>query len=163
MTNSSLKPPWESMPRGTCRASTLTRAKRQLTIAVNFVAGSRFAHPGVAGEHPVHDTQIKRLRHLNFFQHECYLQVRVPRVRLPDGAVRLAEPDWMGKLDGFTLLFEALVLTLCREMTFAAVARLVNLSWYRVKAICDRYLDLAASATDLSEVTAVAIDETWLF
>lgn len=60
----------------------------------------------------------------------------------------------MGKLDGFTLLFEALVLTLCREMTFAAVARLVNLSWYRVKVICDRYVDLAASATDLSEVTA---------
>jgi hypothetical protein len=33
----------------------------------------------------VHDTQIKGLRHLNFFQHECHLEVRVPRVRLPDG------------------------------------------------------------------------------
>jgi len=81
-------------------------------------------------------------------------------VRLPDGSVRLVQPEWMGKLDGFTLLFEALVLTLCREMTFAAVARLVNLSWYRVKAICDRYVDLAVAATDLCEVTAVAIDET---
>ncbi|MGF6964621.1 transposase [Paraburkholderia sp. WC7.3g] len=110
----------------------------ELTIAVDFVAGSRFAYPGVPGEHPVHDTVIKRLRHLNFFQFDCYLEVRVPRVRLPDGSVRLAQPDWMGKLDGFTLLFEALVLTLCREMTFAAVARLVNLSWHRVKAICDR-------------------------
>src|SRR6202007_683226 len=68
-------------------------ARRELTIAVDFVAGSRFAYPGVAGEHPVHDTQIKRLRHLNFFQHECYLEVRVPRVRLPDGSVRLVEPD----------------------------------------------------------------------
>ncbi|SEI26987.1 Helix-turn-helix domain of transposase family ISL3 [Paraburkholderia hospita] len=58
---------------------------------------------------------------------ECYLEVRVPRVRLPDGSVRLVEPDWVGKLDGFTLLFEALVLALCREMTFAAVARVVNL------------------------------------
>jgi transposase len=29
-----------------------------------------------------------------------------------------------------------------------------------VKAICDRYVDLAVAATDLSEVTAVAIDET---
>ncbi len=34
--------------------------KRQLTIAVDFVAGSRFAYADVAGEHPVHDTQIKR-------------------------------------------------------------------------------------------------------
>jgi hypothetical protein len=28
---------------------------------------SRFAVPGVAGEHPVHDTVSKRYRHLNFF------------------------------------------------------------------------------------------------
>lgn len=134
--------------------------KRQLTIAVDFVAGSRFAYPGVAGEHPVHDTQIKRLRHLNFFQHECYLEVRVPRVRLPDGSVRLVEPDWVGQLDGFTLLFEALVLMLAQQMPFAAVARIVNLSWHRVHAICSRYVDLAVDAADFSEVTTVAIDET---
>ncbi|KVW77453.1 hypothetical protein WL00_35965 [Burkholderia cepacia] len=43
-------------------------AQRQLTIAMDFVAGTPFSHAGVAGEHPVHDTQI--------------LEVRVPRVRL---------------------------------------------------------------------------------
>ena len=134
--------------------------KRQLTIAVDFVAGSRFAYAGVAGEHPVHDTQIKRLRHLNFFQHECYLEVRVPRVRLPDGSVRLVEPDWVGQLSGFTLLFEALVLMLAQQMPFAAVARIVNLSWHRVHAICSRYVELALGSADLSEVTTVAIDET---
>jgi hypothetical protein len=40
--------------------------KKTLTISVDFVAGTRFPAPGVAGVHPVHDTQIKRLRHLNF-------------------------------------------------------------------------------------------------
>lgn len=40
----------------------------------------------------------KRYWHLNFFQHECYLEVRMPRVRLPDGGIRLVEPDWAGKL-----------------------------------------------------------------
>ncbi len=74
--------------------------------------GSRFAHPKAAGEHKVHDTQIKRFRHLNFFQHECYLELRVPQVELPDGKVALVEPDWVGELAGFTLLFEALVLML---------------------------------------------------
>jgi len=134
--------------------------KRQLTIQVNFVAGSRFAHADSVGDHPVHDTQIKRLRHLNFFQHECFLEVRVPRVRLPDGKVRLVEPEWVGRLDGFTLLFEALVLALCQQMPFAAVARIVGLSWHRVHAICARYVQRAVADTDLSEVTAVAIDET---
>ena len=56
--------------------------QRRLTIHVDFVPGSRFAHAKAAGEHKVHDTQVKRLRHLNFFQHECYLEVRVPRVTL---------------------------------------------------------------------------------
>ncbi|MFP4012425.1 MAG: transposase [Spirochaetaceae bacterium] len=34
-------------------------------------------------------TQIKRYRHLNFFQYDCFLEVRVPRVKLPGGSVRL--------------------------------------------------------------------------
>jgi transposase len=104
--------------------------------------------------------ETKRLRHLNFFQHECYLEVRMPRVRLPDGGVRLVEPDWAGKLAGFTLLFEALILTLCRERPFAAVARLVNLSWHRVAAICERYVDLALAEADFSAVARLAVDET---
>jgi transposase len=134
--------------------------RQQLMIGVDFEAGSRFAFPGEPGQHAVHDTKTKRYRHLNFFQHECFLEVRVPRVRLPDGSVRLAEPDWVGKLDGFTLLFEALVLMLCQNMTFAAVARIVNLSWHKVHAICSRYVELALDQADFSEVQAVAVDET---
>ena len=125
------------------RESQFDAAARTLTIIVDFRAGSRFGYPEVAGEHPVHDTHSKRYRHLNFFQHECFLEVRVPRIKLPDGSVRLVEPPWAGKLSGFTLLFEALVLSLCREMPFAAVARLVGESWHRVAAIAERYVDLA--------------------
>lgn len=102
----------------------------------------------------------KRYRHLNFFQHECYLEVRVPRVRLPDGGIRLVEPDWAGRLSGFTLLFEALIIAMCREMTFVAVSRLVGISWHRVTAICKRYVDLGLEQADFSEVTRLAVDET---
>lgn len=135
-------------------------AKKVLTISVDFVAGSRFEVPGVAGAHPAHDTVAKRYRHLNFFQHECYLEVRVPRVRVPEGGIRQVEPDWAGKLAGFTLLFEALILALAREMPFAAVARVVGLSWHRVAAICKRYVDLAHDQADFSEVKRLAADET---
>jgi len=133
---------------------------RTLTIRVDFRTGSRFSHPGTSGEHPVHDTQIKRYRHLNFFQHECFLEVRVPRVKLPDGSVRLIEPPWAGKLSGFTLLFEALVLSLCREMPFAAVARLVGESWHRVARIAECYVELALAEADYASVRELAIDET---
>jgi transposase len=133
---------------------------RTLTIRVDFAAGSRFAVPGVDGEYPVHDTVPKRYRHLNFFQHECFLEVRVPRVRLPDGAVRQVEPPWAGKLSGFTLLFEALVLMLCQQMTFAAAARLVGETRHRVATICERYVELVLAQADFSAVRELAIDET---
>lgn len=142
------------------RGSHFDAEARTLTIGVDFRAGSRFSHPEAAGEHPVHDTQTKRYRHLNFFQHECFIEVRVPRVKLPDGAVRLIEPPWAGKLSGFTLLFEALVLSLCREMPFAAVARLVGESWHRVAAIAERYVALAVAEADYADVRELAIDET---
>jgi len=133
---------------------------KRLTVQIDFVAGTRFPHPGVSGVHPVHDTVVKRYRHLNFFQHDCYLEVRTPRVKLPDGRVALVEPPFAGKLSGFTLLFEAMVLTLAQQMPFSAVARIVGESWHRVHAICKRYVELALAEIDLSDVTSAAIDET---
>lgn len=134
--------------------------QRLLQIRVDFTVGSRFSIADVTGEHPVHDTVNKQYRHLNFFQHECLLDVRVPRVKLPDGSVRQVTPPWAGKLSGFTLLFEALVLALCREMPFNAVARIVGISAHQAKAIAERYVNAAVSASDLSEVRRIAIDET---
>ena len=55
-------------------------AAKVLTVDIDFKRGSRFAVPGHEGVHPVHDTLVKEYRHLNFFQHECLLRVRVPRV-----------------------------------------------------------------------------------
>ena len=135
-------------------------ASRVLTVGIDFTAGSRFSVQGTAGEHPVHDTVTKTYRHLNFFQHECVLEVRTPRVKLPDGSVHLVKPPFAGKLSGFTLLFEALVLMLGVQMPFAAVARIVGISAHRVMAICERYVALGLQAADFSAVTALAIDET---
>ena len=135
-------------------------ASKVLTVGIDFAAGSRFGVDGAAGEHPVHDTVTKTYRHLNFFQHECELQVRTPRVKLPDDSVHLVKPPFAGKLSGFTLLFEALVLMLARQMPFAATARIVGLSPYRVLAICRRYVAMALQAADFSQVKALAIDET---
>jgi transposase len=129
-------------------------------VCIDFTEGSRFAAEGATGRHPVHDTVTKTYRHLNFFQHECVLEVRTPRLKLPDGSVQLVKPPFAGKLSGFTLLFEALVLMLARQMPFAAVARIAGISAYRVLAICRRYVALALQQADFSQVKALAIDET---
>ncbi len=149
-----IKAPWS------VRSVEFDEAGKRLTIQVDFEAGTRFAVSGHAGEHPVHDTVTKTYRHLNFFQHECHLRVRVPRVRLPHGAVRLIDPDFAGRLNGFTLLFEALVLLLAQQMPFRAVGRIVGESEYRVLAVCRQYVHIAGGLADYSAVTSLAIDET---
>src|SRR5438445_652655 len=133
---------------------------KTLTVVIDFKSGSRFEVSGHEGVHPVHDTVTKSYRHLNFFQHECLLQVRTPRVKLSNGSVRLVEPDFAGRLSGFTLLFEAFILMLAQQMPFAAVARLVGESAHRVMAVCERYVHIALGLSDFSDVHALAIDET---
>lgn len=135
-------------------------ATKVLTISIDFLPGSRFPVSGYEGVHPVHDTVSKTYRHLSFFQHECHLRVRTPRVKLPNGSVRLVEADFAGRLSGFTLLFEAMILMLAQQMPFAAVARIVGESAHRVMAVCERYVEIALGLADFSEVKALAIDET---
>jgi transposase len=133
---------------------------KRLVVLIDFTPGTRFALPGHEGLHPVYDTITKEYRHLNFFEHQCHLRVRTPRVRLPDGTVRLVEPEFAGRLSGFTLLYEALLLMLAQQMPFAAAARLTGESPHRVLAVCRRYVELALEKADYSTVRALAIDET---
>ncbi len=133
---------------------------KTLTVLIDFKVGSHFAVSGHEGTHPVHDTVTKTYRHLNFFEHECHLQVRTPRVKLANGSVRLVEPDFAGRLNGFTLLFEAFILMLARQMPFAAVSRIVGESPHRVLAVCQTYVEMACGLADYSDVSALAIDET---
>ena len=133
---------------------------KTLTVLIDFKVGSHFAVSGHEGTHPVHDTVTKTYRHLNFFEHECHLQVRTPRVKLANGSVRLVEPDFAGRLNGFTLLFEAFILMLARQMPFAAVSRIVGESPHRVLAVCQTYVEMDCGLADYSDVSALAIDET---
>lgn len=125
--------------------------QRKLTIRVDFEVGTRFSVLGQAGKHPVHDTVTKTYRHPNFLQHECELEVRVPRARLPDGKVVQVRPPCAGKLSGFTLLFDALVLLLARETSFTGAARISGLSVHRVTALCGRYMSESGNTADLNE------------
>lgn len=131
---------------------------RTLTIFVDVTPGSRCSHPDAEGLHPVYDTPTKRYRRLNFVQHECYLDVRVPQVRLPDTSVRLVELSWAEKLSGVVLLCEALVVTLCQQMPFDVCARLGYERSHRVAAICARYVNLGLA--NCSGVRTLAMDET---
>jgi len=89
-------------------------ASKVLTVGIDFTSGSLFAVEGATGEHPMHATVTKTYWHLNFFQNECGIEVRTPRVKLPDGSVQRVKPSFAGRLSGFTRLMFAVAQTVAR-------------------------------------------------
>ena len=65
-----------------------------LTVSLDFTLGSRFSHPYVEGLHPVQDTVTERYQYPNFFRfYDCYLEIRIPRIKLPDGSIQQIDPS----------------------------------------------------------------------
>jgi len=137
---------------------------KQLDIQIDFKSGTKFKYEskneGIKGEYSVHDTVKKTWRHLNFFEHECYLHTRTPRIKLNNGKVRQIQPPWAGKSNGFTLLFEALLLQLCCEMPVNAVSRLTSVDDNKIWRMLNTYIEKAREYNDFSEVTQIGLDET---
>lgn len=134
--------------------------QKRLEIRIDFAKGSRFMLPGINGEHKVYDTVEKSWRHLNFFEHECYLIARIPRVKTPDNKLHTVEPSWSGFLNGFTLLFEALILQLATSMPVHELSRIIKVSDYKIWAILDKYVEKARELEDFANVSKIGMDET---
>ena len=133
----------------------------RLELHLDFAKGARFACPeGDQAACPVHDTEVKTWRHLDFFQHQAYLHARVPRVRCPGHGVRQVTVPWARPGSGFTLLFEALVLELSPHMPVAAIARMVDEHDTRIWRVLEHYVEVARAELDFSQITRVGVDET---
>jgi transposase len=150
-----LLPPW------LVERSVFDPEKKQLDIYVNFSVGGEFPCPkcGRAGCKG-YDTLNKVWRHLNFFEHVAYLRVRTPRVECPDCGVKLVKVPWAREGSGFTLLFEAHIMSMAKEMPINAVARIVGEHDTRIWRILNHYVEQARSAQDYSDVSVIGVDET---
>ena len=134
----------------------------RIDFQVAFQPGTRFTCPHCGAEHqPVHDTLAREWRHLNFFQFQAYLHAQVPRVRCRHcGKTTQVAVPWTRPSSGFTLLMEALIVTLCQSMTVRQVAQLLTVSDMRIWRTLDHYVDQARAQEDFSSVAAVGLDET---
>lgn len=135
---------------------------KRLDVYVDFKRGSIFTYDkeDYNESSKAYDTKNKQWRHLNFFEHECYLNVRVPRVKLKDGKVKLVPMPWEGLSAGFSLLFEALVMQLCKAMPVKQVGDLINESDDKLWQMLDKYIDAGRELEDFSELKSVGVDET---
>lgn len=136
-----------------------TGKEKQLHIYLSHKDRVKFKYE--EEECPVYDHQQRYWRHLNFFQHECYIHALVPRVKTKEGKVRLIEVPWSKPGSSFTLLFEYDVLNLIRGgMSNSMAGSRLNIGSKRVFGIVRRHVSYALATQDLSKVKEMSVDET---
>ena len=150
-----LQPPWAV---GDVK---LDAAKRRIDFEV-LCQGTRLTCPHCgAVEQRVHDRLRRSWRHLDFFQFEAWLHADVPRVACTGcGKTTQLSVPWAREGSGFTALFEALALALCRELPVRQAAAMLRCTdkqlWRRI----EHYVDEARALDDMSAVKIVGIDDT---
>ena len=139
-----------------------SKESNRLDISIDFQRGASFVCPVCGADAPAYDTTEKTWQHLNFFQYEAYLHARVPRVNCPNEGcgVKQIQVPWARAGSGFTLLFEALVMTMARDMPVNVMARLFSVTDTRLWRVINAYVEMARAKEDYSSVRRIGIDET---
>lgn len=131
--------------------------KRVLEIEIGYLNGS---FVDKQGKSTVYDHRERKWRHLNFFEHECYLICKLPRISSAEG-IKIVEVPWARQGSGFTLMFEAFSMLLIeQEMPVNRVGKVLGEYPKRIWTIFDYWIGLAYSDADHSKITKLGIDET---
>ena len=150
-----LIPPWQ------VESCEFDPERKRIDIMINFRHGGTFVCPECGKEElKAYDTELKSWRHLNFFQHEAYLTGRVPRVKCSQCGIRVVDVPWSRSGSGFTLLFEAMIMTLAKAMPVKTIGSFVNEHDTKLWRIIHHYVDKGRSEADYSQVKKVGFDET---
>jgi transposase len=138
-------------------------AQGRLDLYLDFPRGARFGCSVAGcdqGSCPVHDTEDKTWRHLDFFQYKAFLHARVPRTRCPEHGVHLVEVVWARPESGFTLLFEALLIEFATAMPVARVAAMAREHDTRVWRVLEHHVAVQREKLSFADVRRVGMDET---
>lgn len=132
---------------------------------IDFEVGCRSAQftcaqCGAPGQ-KAHDRMRRSWRHLDFFQFEAWLHAQVPRIACSAcGKTTQITVPWAREGSGFTLLFEALALSMCQGLPVRQAAQMLRVRdkqlWRRIA----HYVGQARAKLDMSGVSFVGVDET---
>lgn len=136
------------------------KTPHELRLAIQARRGTQYSCPVCGALCHAHDFKEMTWRHLNFFQHHCYITASVPRIRCQEHGVKQIEVPWARKGSKFTLLFEQAAMILVREMPVLTTARILEITDKRLWRIVLHYVKTAMNKIDLSALSAFSLDET---
>lgn len=132
----------------------------RLDIYISRIKKTKVQCPVCGKEYTPHDSKSRTWRHLNFFQYEAYIHCDVPRCKCDEHKVKQIDVPWAREGSGFTLLFEAFIMTMARSMPVNTLANIINEYSSRIWRVIDHYVAEAYESVDFSSVSDIGIDET---
>jgi transposase len=133
----------------------------KFTVEIDFKRGGTFLFSD-GKEYKAYHTEVRTWKHLNFFEHECFLTARVPRIMDSYNKVKTGTVPWAQSGSGFTLLCEAFAMLLIeQEMPVSKVSQPLRETSPRIWRIFNHWISKAVSKDDLSDIRqSGGIDET---
>ncbi|NTV15665.1 MAG: ISL3 family transposase [Desulfobulbaceae bacterium] len=151
-----LTPPWKLVDQ----ALDTGKHPHELKLLISADRGALFPCPTCGNLCKAHDFKEMTWRHLNFFQHHCYITAPVPRTNCPEHGVKRITVPWAREGSHFTLLFEQVAMTMLREMPVLVAARHMEVTDKRLWRLIFHYVNKALGRIDLSKLTSFGLDET---
>ena len=112
---------------------------------------------------PIHDRSPRTWQHLHFFQYQAFLHASLPRVKCGHcKKVTQVEVPWARPGSGFTLLMDALILTLAKKLPVSAIAQMFGVSEGRIWRAINVHVEVARAQAAYADVTALGVDEKFV-
>ena len=148
-----IDPPWQVTD------VSLDLAAGEVTLLVEHGPGP--FRCGCGRECALHDHAPERKwRHLDTCQMKTYIRCRLPRTRCEQCGAKTMEPPWAEPHGRFTLLFEALMISLLKATrNMSRVAELLDVSRDQVAAAMRRAVARGLDRREEEEILRLCIDE----
>jgi len=79
--------------------------KNEVEIFLDYPKGTKIRCPECGELCPVNDSRVRKLRHMDFWQHKTFINTRVPRTNCKCGKKRISLPFSRAN-SHFTIMFE---------------------------------------------------------
>ena len=93
-------------------------------IIMSYKRGSKFKCVQCEQECSIHDSSIRRIRHLDIFEYRCYLNIKVPRINCDKHGIKsIGSTNIFRQGSHYSYLLEYKIMRLCREMSMSAISK----------------------------------------
>ena len=109
--------------------------------------------------HAIHETGLRRWRHLDLGAQRCFIECELRRVKCPDCGVRVEAVPFARPGARHTRDFEDVVAWLAQQMAKAPIAALLRIDWETVGRIVERVVGDRLDEARLADLVAIGVDE----